>query len=165
MPQSPIETTDRPDHDDPDGPWAQPGILLGREVTFEPADPPRSGRFVVFDPRAKSLAPHPPGGRRVDQVDVVDVVDVVAPAGRGIRRHRVPATYLSVAETLPLLLELDSDHPLTPPPPGGGAGGAAGAAGWRRVWACWPAGGSFRQSPIRDMTGGEPGHWGRMTTV
>src|SRR5664279_5004546 len=104
MPRSPIETTDRPDHDDPDGPSAQPGILLGREVTFEPADPPRSGRFVVFDPRAKRLAPQPPGGSRVDQVDVV------APAGRGIRRHRVPATYLSVAEMLPLLLELDSDH-------------------------------------------------------
>ncbi len=123
MPQSPIETTDRPDHDDPDGPWAQPGILLGREVTFEPADPPRSGRFVVFDPRAKSLAPQPPGGSRVDQVDVV------APAGRGIRRHRVPATYLSVAETLPLLLELDSDHPLTPPRPSATAWASAVTAG------------------------------------
>src|ERR1035437_11090166 len=120
MPQSPIETTDRPDHDDPDGPWPQPGILLGREVTFEPADPPRSGRFVVFDPRAKSLARQSPGGSRIDQADVVDVV---APAGRGIRRHRVPATYLSVAEMLPLLLELDSDHPLTPPRPSAPAWG------------------------------------------
>ncbi|HWE71340.1 MAG TPA: hypothetical protein VG205_13310, partial [Acidimicrobiales bacterium] len=43
------------------------GALAGREVTFEPADPPRAGRFVLFDPASGP---------------VEDGVEVAAPAGK-----------------------------------------------------------------------------------
>ncbi|HWE68831.1 MAG TPA: SNF2-related protein [Acidimicrobiales bacterium] len=78
------------------------GALAGREVTFEPADPPRAGRFVIFDPASGPVA---------------EGVEVAAPAGKTIRRRRVAATHLSVGELLPLLMELDSHHPMTPPRP------------------------------------------------
>ena len=86
-----------------------PDLVASREITFEPADPPRSGRFVVFDPHRGST-PAPGDGHRG-----VAVAEVVVPAGRGVRRRRVPATYLSVAEVLPWLMELDSRHPMSPP--------------------------------------------------
>ena len=43
------------------------------------------------------------------------MAEVVASAGQGVRRRRVPAAYLSVAELLPMLMELDTSHPLGPP--------------------------------------------------
>ena len=85
------------------------GQLAGREITFEPADPPRAGRFVLFDPRRGADPPSADDGGQDGGADVA------APAGRGVRRRRVPATYLSVADLLPMLMELESSHPLSPP--------------------------------------------------
>jgi superfamily II DNA or RNA helicase len=105
----PIRRTDIEDGPATPDPGFGSGRLAGREVTFEPADPPRSGRFVVFDPRRGN---RPASG---DDDNPVDGAEVAAPAGKTIRRRRVPATYLSVAELLPMLMELDSSHPLSPP--------------------------------------------------
>jgi superfamily II DNA or RNA helicase len=98
----PLSSTDTKDGlDESDGGVAL-RALAGREITFQPADPPRAGRFVIFDPTQRGAEPG---------------VEVAAPAGKSIRRRRVAATSLSIAEMLPRLMELDSSHPLTPPRP------------------------------------------------
>ena len=96
----PLSPTTTPDGDEGPVDGGSFGRLAGREVTFAPADPPRAGRFVAFDPAA---GPGEPG------------VEVVAPAGKGVRRRRVAATFVSVADMLPWLLELDTSHPMAPP--------------------------------------------------
>jgi superfamily II DNA or RNA helicase len=103
----PVRPTDTQDGQvEPDG-GVDVGPLAGREITFQPADPPRAGRFVLFDPHGVSS---PLLG------DDATGAEVAAPAGQGVRRRRVPARFLSVAELLPWLTGLDSSHPLTPSP-------------------------------------------------
>ncbi len=101
----PVRPTDAQDGYVEPGDGIDVGPLAGREITFQPADPPRSGRFVIFDPHR---------GRTSEPDDDSTMTEVVAPAGKGVRRRRVPARYLSLAELLPWLTELESSHPLTP---------------------------------------------------
>ena len=86
-------------------------VLSGREVTFVPADPPRTGRFVVYDPAVSAA------GRAVDRPhDLPDEIEVAVPAGSSVRRRTVPARFVSVAEALDLLRDA-GDSAGTPPTP------------------------------------------------
>ncbi|MDA8061775.1 MAG: ATP-dependent helicase, partial [Actinomycetota bacterium] len=89
---------------------ARPAVLIGggRQVTFLPADPPRLGRVAVFDwPGERASAPAHAGE-----------LELAVPAGRVLRRRRVPATMLGVADALALLLgagEAEDDLVLATP--------------------------------------------------
>ena len=109
-------------------------LLLGRDLTFVPADPPRSGMFVIYDRRhlvdrassddlgdgpngewwsdgsGKGGSDQPTGnGPRRGRIELV------LPAGRSVRRRMTPAVFVTVGDMLPILLELDSVHGPTPP--------------------------------------------------
>jgi superfamily II DNA or RNA helicase len=79
-------------------------LLAGREVTFLPDDPPRAGRFVVYDPAPDVL-----------ETSWADRVELVLPRGTGVRRRSVPARLLSAAEALPLLLDPADELGAAPP--------------------------------------------------
>ena len=84
------------------------GVL---EVVFLPADPPRAGRLVLYG----DLGPEAP--------DVADEkVELVLPRGGQVRRVKVPARVLTVAEGLALLTQPDEGGRLaaTGPPALGG---------------------------------------------
>ncbi len=67
--------------------------LAGCEVTFLPADPPRQGRFALYEPvPARGSAP------RGSVADLPDQLEVAVPAANGARRRKVPARLLTVAE-------------------------------------------------------------------
>ncbi|MHB1853669.1 MAG: DEAD/DEAH box helicase [Acidimicrobiales bacterium] len=72
--------------------------LLGHEVTFIPADPPRLGRFALWENGS---------GTDLAAADRTETVELVLPAGRSVRRRRVPARTLSVAGALTTLVDLD----------------------------------------------------------
>ena len=73
-------------------------LLGGREVTFVPADPPRRSVFAVWDARAAQRGS--PAGAEHGPADLPDVLEVVLPSGNGVRRHRVPARFVPVADSI-----------------------------------------------------------------
>ena len=77
--------------------------LSGREVVFLPADPPRRGRFGLWEPDAKATSDTKAGsGAGAD-----DSIELVLPAGRTVRRRAVRARTLTVAEALDEMVDLD----------------------------------------------------------
>ncbi len=97
----------------PDGTRDAPDVtvLRGREVTFVPADPPRTGRFVVYDPACSAA------GRAVDRPhDLPDEIEVAVPAGSLVRRRTVPARFVSVADALDLLRDVGASAGSPPTP-------------------------------------------------
>jgi superfamily II DNA or RNA helicase len=84
--------------------------LAGFDLTFVPGDPPRSGHFAAFrlDGRHGEQFPGDQLAAFGDQA----TIELALPAGRSVRRRRVPATLLPVATALPLLLDLE-DSPAT----------------------------------------------------
>jgi len=86
--EEPIE----PDDEGPDP--LRAGVAA---LTFVPGDPPRAGRFALFLPPGASLVPVG------DQPFFDSVLEVLWPAGSTVRRTRVPAGFLSVAEGLSYL--------------------------------------------------------------
>jgi hypothetical protein len=88
--------------------WDRPGpvVALGvaRQVTFVPADPPRAGRVAVFDWPAGSAGAREPGAREPGAE-----LELAVPAGRVLRRQRVPARFLGLGDALPLLLGTGTD--------------------------------------------------------
>jgi superfamily II DNA or RNA helicase len=93
-------------------------VLSGFEVTFVPGDPPRTGRFAAF-----RLGPDAVGGEGqvgLDGLGEQGTIELALPAGRSVRRRRIPATFLGVASALRLLLDLE-DSP--------------GTTGTARLWA------------------------------
>lgn len=75
--------------------------LPGIELTFVPSDPARSSTFVAYAPDADVASGAVTMG--------TGTVEVVWPhqSGSGVRRRRVPAVHLSIAETLIALNGLD----------------------------------------------------------
>ena len=75
--------------------------LPGIELTFVPSDPARSSTFVAYAPDADIAG--------VAATTGTGTVEVVWPhaSGSGVRRRRVPAVHLSIAETLVALNGLD----------------------------------------------------------
>jgi superfamily II DNA or RNA helicase len=88
-----------------------PNPIIGREVTFVPGDPPRSGMFVLYDLDDRG---EDDNGMGVVNGRSETDLGIVVPAGRTIRRRTVRATHVPVADLLPHLLELDSLHGLSP---------------------------------------------------
>ncbi|HVA43906.1 MAG TPA: DEAD/DEAH box helicase [Acidimicrobiales bacterium] len=70
-------------------------VVSGLEVVFLAADPPRLGRFGLWDTDPKAMP------------DSTETIDLVLPAGRSVRHRRVPARTLTVAEALTALVDLD----------------------------------------------------------
>jgi len=68
--------------------------LAHRDVTFLPADPPRAGRFVVYDPGA---------GARIG-ADLPECVTLILPRGAQVARRDVPCVLLPVCDAVTLLL-------------------------------------------------------------
>ena len=94
----------------------EPGILdtrPGAELVFVPADPPRAGSFMWYEPVGSAE------GTTSTQLDVV------LPAGSRVRRRRVAATPLSLADAIAVLGELER-HPDGVPAP-------ASARAWARA--------------------------------
>ena len=84
--------------------------LAGIDFTFVPADPPRSGRFAAFRLGGD-------GGDNIPDDRLADLgeqaaIELVLPAGRSLRRRRIPVTLLPISTALPLLLDLE-DSPVT----------------------------------------------------
>jgi hypothetical protein len=77
--------------------------LSGLEVTFVPGDPPRAGRFAFFTLAADSDTLGADLEALGDRVEL----ELALPAGRSVRRRKVPAIMMSVATGLPLLLDLE----------------------------------------------------------
>ena len=85
--------------------------LAGFDVTFIPGDPPRSGRFAAFrldggngeDLRDDQLAGLGEQG----------TIELALPAAKSVRRRQVAATLLSIANALPLLLDLEDSQVTT----------------------------------------------------
>ena len=84
--------------------------VTGSNFTFVPGDPPRSGRFAAFRLDADQGEEFPDDQLAVlgDQVPI----ELALPAGKSVRRRRVPAVLLPIATALPLLLDLE-DSPAT----------------------------------------------------
>ena len=82
----------------------EPSGLAGLDFTFLPADPPRAGRFAAF--RLGEDAGSGPG-EHLSRLGEPSSLEVALPAGRSVRRHRVPATLLSIPTALRLMLDLD----------------------------------------------------------
>ena len=85
-------------------------VLAGFDFTFVPGDPPRSGRFAAF--RLDGDDGEATSGDRLAGLGDQGTIEIAVPAGKSIRRRRVPATLLSVATALPLLLDVE-DSPAT----------------------------------------------------
>ncbi len=83
--------------------------LFGYEATFIPGDPPRTGRFALFQASAPVRRAISPDALQARTGAVVDELEVIFPAGRTVRRRIVSALFLSVDEALPLLLGIDRD--------------------------------------------------------
>src|SRR5580658_4086032 len=81
--------------------------LAGLELTFVPGDPPRAGRFAAFRLDGE-LADDPLAG-----LGEAATIELVLPAGRTVRRRRLPATFLTVPTTLSLLLDIDGSPSTT----------------------------------------------------
>lgn len=80
------------------------GAPRGAELVFAPADPPRTGSFAWYEPTGTAdgtTSTH---------------LDVVVPAGSRVRRRRVAATSLSIADAIVVLGELER-HPDGVPAP------------------------------------------------
>ncbi|MDQ2728345.1 MAG: hypothetical protein M3Y91_10890, partial [Actinomycetota bacterium] len=83
-----------------------PGRVLtlpGVELTFAPSDPARSSTFVAYWPDGDPVA------------GWTGTVDVVRPhtSGPGVRRRRLPAVHLPVAETVVALGGIEPEGPAT----------------------------------------------------
>ena len=100
---------------------ASPALAVaGLEVTFLPADPPRAGRFAVFQlgrdaAHAAGAAEHagaPDTEEGLEGLGEEGTIELVLAAGRSVRRRKFRATFLDMATALPLLLDLE-DSPAT----------------------------------------------------
>ncbi len=70
-------------------------VPRGAELVFVPADPPRAGSFAWYEPSGSA-----DGATSTH-------LDVVVPAGSRVRRRRVAATQLSLADAIAVLGELE----------------------------------------------------------
>ena len=85
--------------------------LAGLDVTFLPGDPPRSSRFAAF--RLDDDHGDESSEDRLAGLGEQATIELVLPAGRSVRRRRVPATLLPIATALPLLLDLENSPATT----------------------------------------------------
>ncbi len=108
-PTAVTEPTTRPSSIEP-GSFDAPA---GAELVFVPADPPRAGSFMWYEPTGSS------------EHTATTQLDVVLPAGTRVRRRRVAATPLSLADAIATLGELER-HPDAVPAP-------ASAQAWARA--------------------------------
>ncbi len=98
-------------------PTLGPGTLGDLEVTFVPGDPARTGWFACY--RGPMSGPAPEG------ILLDREIEVVLPAGSTVRRRRVPAARLDIADAIGVL-----------DPPGhgeAGPGASSSAAAWARA--------------------------------
>lgn len=84
--------------------------LAGFDLTFVPGDPPRSGRFAAFRLDCRDGEELPV--RQLAAFGDEATIELALPAGKSVRRRRVPAVLLPIATALPLLLDLE-DSPAT----------------------------------------------------
>jgi superfamily II DNA or RNA helicase len=80
------------------GTTATPLLHSGCEITFLPADPPRTGMFAVYER---------PGSAPDHSGLLPDEIEVILPAGTGVRRRRVAAALVTVQDALELLRDPD----------------------------------------------------------
>jgi superfamily II DNA or RNA helicase len=108
-------------------------LLAGRDIIFVPGDPPRAGRFVVYDAAHPARAADGTANGTADETSDetsedgdggdhapraaswIDRVELVLRRGKGVRRRSVPARFLSVTEALPLLLDPADGMGAAPP--------------------------------------------------
>ena len=85
--------------------------LAGFDLTFLPGDPPRASRFAAF--RLDDDQGDESSEDRLAGLGEQGRIELVLPAGRSVRRRRVPATLLPIATALPLLLDLENSPATT----------------------------------------------------
>ena len=85
--------------------------LAGFDLTFLPGDPPRASRFAAF--RLDDDQGDESSEDRLAGLGEQARIELVLPAGRFVRRRRVPATLLPIATALPLLLDLENSPATT----------------------------------------------------
>jgi hypothetical protein len=81
--------------------------MAGLEVAYVPGDPPRTGRFALFRLGEFEGPGESEALGESEGLAEQGTIELVLPAGKSVRRRTVPVTNLSIANALPLLLDLE----------------------------------------------------------